>query len=76
MRQVAEAGRGPDKLTTAGSADRGSGTAGTGGGAEAGTRTPMSVRSLRPEVGGCMAEPRVMLAFRVVNSMASFAEVL
>ena len=45
-------------------------------GAEAGIRTPMSIRSLRPECAGCMAEPRVIFAFRVVNSMTSFAEVL
>jgi hypothetical protein len=42
-------------------------------GAEAGTRTPMGIRSLRPESGGWLREHCAMVGFCEVRSMAGFA---
>ncbi len=46
------------------------------GGAEAGTRTPMSVRSLRPEGGCSLNQVYAVFAFREVTLMASFVGVV
>jgi len=42
-------------------------------GAEAETRTLMSIRSLRPEGGDGFYEPRARVAFREVRSKGGFA---
>ncbi len=42
-------------------------------GAEAGTRTPMSIRSLRPECGSGFGQSEAMPAFREVALAARFA---